>query len=394
MNNIYDDKRVVINDLQSYQQKYLLIFANGKYIYSSADKNLIEKKVKELIQIWNKVEVFTYKKLKCSYKFAIQSLRPPLSDVRCIYKFTKEHNRAYELPYYVWELVKEYAGIYNIGCMWNKGHIPIQHWKFSFMYRMLQDRFKCSQKQGKTYNVKKVYKLIKEDFKVDKNVMTCLHQFITQTQYGYDNDYSSYLNPNDYVLIIDKDWRSDFDRQLFGCKNFTLTKSKNEYSSQNKLNFTIQKVEKVNQKSFWIYDKVYSVFKNLVDIFDNEEILCIVGEKCDYDNSYSKYNIYYYLDLIETGKKCIKNVLAFPLKNDKFNLPIIDDVIKNNKYCDYWRGSWKDDREPPKVKLDFIGTTHKELIRREIYIDEIRPETYEAVRRFEENNPEKCFYRI
>jgi len=205
MNNIYDDNRVITNHLQSYKNVYLLVFANEEYIGVSTNKVDIEKMIKPLIQIWNKVEVFSYHKWKCSYEFANKSITMPVSDIKLIYKFLKEHNRAYELPDCVWNLVKEYAGVYNIGCMWNKGHIPFQFWKFSFMYQMLQYSYRCMRKQGKTYNVKKLYRFMKQDFNMNKNIMSCLHQLIIQTKWGYDNDYSSYLKPNDYVLIVDKD---------------------------------------------------------------------------------------------------------------------------------------------------------------------------------------------
>lgn len=388
MNGIYTDDRVQVNDLQTFQQQYLLIFANEKFIANSTDKEQVEEVVKDLIQIWNKVEVFVHNKKTENYVFAIKSSTMPVSDIRCIYRFQKEHNRSYELPCFVWELVKEYAGIYKIGTMWWKGKIGIQHWKFNFFYQMLQDRFRTRNTKNNSYTIQKIYKYIKKDFKITKEVMTCLHYYIKLTDQGYDYNYEKTLVCGDTVIILDKNWEHTIKSTSYTQNtNIPLVRSQRDMAEGEGLVFLT--VTKVNVCSFWAERHWYSSL-TAGDMFNSPyDILAVVCYRVYRNNGYviNHCDIFYTLLPHRTSTKKYQNVLALPLVDGKFNCPKLDSRLEA-PLLDFRNDlRWRDNREPPKIKIDL--NSKEKVVKQRCFTNS---DYWEQFIQFEREFPDRCYY--
>ncbi len=385
MNELYNDDRVVVNELQCFKNTYLIIFHNEQFcgkVFTSRWE--CEKAVKPLIQIWNKVEVFEVRTICQHHWFSDYD---EVKRHNLIYKWEKPHNRNYELNDDIWSLIKEYAGIYNIGLNWSGAKPHLAYWKCDLLYQLFQTRCYLRNKKNRTQSVKLIYRLMKAQQREYPNVAIPLDKTFYSYMYealavrrGCEEDYNAYLKPGDIVLAFKYTGFSNLSQVM--CPH-------HEEWFRDWDCVKLYEVKKVNAKSFIGTNYVYTQKQCPFDYGNN--IIKVVEVR-------NSLYIYYYADRLGGVLKetSCKNVMAFKYdkETNSFGLPILNKMLEQKRPHNtgryrggyYLKPQWE--RDFPELKYDIVGEEQK-LFYTEIPIFVVADRYADFRNRY----PERCMRR-
>tara|TARA_R110001583_G_scaffold1955_1_gene14631 strand:- start:1089 stop:2363 length:1275 start_codon:yes stop_codon:yes gene_type:complete len=333
-----------INKYKIYVSNTTINFANIEY--TTTNLNKASKKCNLLSTIWGKV-LCRYYTTNTNYTI--------------VYNYCRAEFTGYDLPEVIWDLIKEYAGIYNLPFMSKLVQLSLNNqkqnklWVNKFIvYLASKGSDRSNYYMGTNFLNNKNYTTKTPLGRICKHM--CTHYKSKEaynTIYSITNQningYTTNINPGDTIIYFTKEAEiaafirlletptntgkesrefirfgkviNIFKRQLTVCNNNTVIPSFYRYIITEKI------VQNGNNPT--IYEEVVNNLAFIVKTLkNNRTYYCIV---------------YKYKNVYEQGTpNTIKNCIAIPFKKGGYNIPIIDTIVNNNyKPSNSWDTKYK-----------------------------------------------------
>ena len=388
MTTTTNNSRVLVNTFNTQPINTYIIYVSNTTInttnieYSTCNLNMAKDKCNLLSTIWGKV--------LCRYYTTN-------TNYTVVYNYCREEFTGYEFTEVIWDLIKEYVGIYKLPFMSKLAQLSLNNQKQSKLWVNKFIVYLASKGSDRSSFYKSTNFLNNKNSTKTPLGRICKHMCTYyKSKEAYNtiysitnqniNGYTTNITQGDIIIYFTKEAEIKSFIRLLECPTTTFKES----------------------REFVRFGKVINVFKRQLTVCNNDTVIPsfyrhIITEKIvqngnnptiyqevvnnlafivkTYKRNRTYYTIVYnYSNVYEQGTaNTIKNCIAIPFKRGGFNIPIIDTIVNNNsKPSNCWttgitnylaQNYYKADKRGNRLGGGHLGLEGSKVPTPEIYIN-------------------------